>query len=228
MQAYCALVSGRVRRAVPKHIQGKLQHLSAPKRRLSVAFAKVYSVHCEGVFGGPDRDRTDDLFHAMEARSQLRHRPTASTITGLGRKVNGPPFWASPSPLSRSNANVRRARSSRADHGPSSPGPKMRGDVGVQGILPVPRHNASHPSADTLRAMRSPGVAGADGVPPEAAVALHERKPELPQCLARRPSHFRQAPQPTLPVREFSSFLSSASVPSFRHRLDEQRHASTA
>ena len=28
------------------------------------------------VFGGPDRDRTDDLFHAMEARSQLRHRPT--------------------------------------------------------------------------------------------------------------------------------------------------------
>src|SRR5690348_2860306 len=29
-------------------------------------------------FGGPDRDRTDDLFHAMEARSQLRHRPTLS------------------------------------------------------------------------------------------------------------------------------------------------------
>jgi hypothetical protein len=29
-----------------------------------------------GFIGGPDRDRTDDLFHAMEARSQLRHRPT--------------------------------------------------------------------------------------------------------------------------------------------------------
>ena len=28
------------------------------------------------IIGGPDRDRTDDLFHAMEARSQLRHRPT--------------------------------------------------------------------------------------------------------------------------------------------------------
>ena len=28
------------------------------------------------LIGGPDRDRTDDLFHAMEARSQLRHRPT--------------------------------------------------------------------------------------------------------------------------------------------------------
>jgi hypothetical protein len=27
-------------------------------------------------FGGPGRVRTDDLFHAMEARSQLRHRPT--------------------------------------------------------------------------------------------------------------------------------------------------------
>jgi hypothetical protein len=29
------------------------------------------------MIGGPDRDRTDDLFHAMEARSQLRHRPTS-------------------------------------------------------------------------------------------------------------------------------------------------------
>ena|SRR6185437_563683 len=29
-----------------------------------------------GKDGGPGRDRTDDLFHAMEARSQLRHRPT--------------------------------------------------------------------------------------------------------------------------------------------------------
>ena len=28
------------------------------------------------IVGGPDRDRTGDLFHAMEARSQLRHRPT--------------------------------------------------------------------------------------------------------------------------------------------------------
>ena len=28
------------------------------------------------IIGGPDRDRTGDLFHAMEARSQLRHRPT--------------------------------------------------------------------------------------------------------------------------------------------------------
>jgi hypothetical protein len=27
-------------------------------------------------FGGPGRDRTDDLFHAVEARSQLCHRPT--------------------------------------------------------------------------------------------------------------------------------------------------------
>jgi hypothetical protein len=31
--------------------------------------------------GGPGRDRTDDLFHAMEARSQLRHRPTFEDTT---------------------------------------------------------------------------------------------------------------------------------------------------
>ena len=35
------------------------------------------------LFGGPDRDRTDDLFHAMEARSQLRHRPTTAVGTTL-------------------------------------------------------------------------------------------------------------------------------------------------
>jgi hypothetical protein len=34
-------------------------------------------------FGGPGRDRTDDLFHAMEARSQLRHRPTCEDTTLL-------------------------------------------------------------------------------------------------------------------------------------------------
>jgi hypothetical protein len=28
--------------------------------------------------GGPEGIRTLDLFHAMEARSQLRHRPTAA------------------------------------------------------------------------------------------------------------------------------------------------------
>jgi hypothetical protein len=50
------------------------------------------------IIGGPDRDRTGDLFHAMEARSQLRHRPTlgegllpfsalwcATSMTSLGR-----------------------------------------------------------------------------------------------------------------------------------------------
>ena len=35
------------------------------------------------IFGGPDRDRTDDLFHAMEARSQLRHRPTSAGLNSL-------------------------------------------------------------------------------------------------------------------------------------------------
>src|ERR1700685_4382529 len=37
---------------------------------------RPYSMKSVGEFGGPGRDRTDDLFHAMEARSQLRHRPT--------------------------------------------------------------------------------------------------------------------------------------------------------
>jgi hypothetical protein len=40
-------------------------------------------------FGGPDRDRTDDLFHAMEARSQLRHRPTLRDATVLLSLLNG-------------------------------------------------------------------------------------------------------------------------------------------
>ena len=33
-----------------------------------------YALRADEV-GGPGRVRTDDLFHAMEARSQLRHRP---------------------------------------------------------------------------------------------------------------------------------------------------------
>ena len=33
--------------------------------------------------GGPDRVRTDDLFHAMEARSQLRHRPTCGDLFNI-------------------------------------------------------------------------------------------------------------------------------------------------
>ena len=37
-------------------------------------------------FGGPGRDRTDDLFHAMEARSQLRHRPTIGMLHDLDRR----------------------------------------------------------------------------------------------------------------------------------------------
>src|SRR5260370_17553079 len=45
----------------------------APLKRRGLG---VEVVHLDGVVGGPDRDRTDDLFHAMEARSQLRHRPT--------------------------------------------------------------------------------------------------------------------------------------------------------
>src|SRR5262244_3618632 len=48
--------------------------------------------------GGPGRDRTDDLFHAMEARSQLRHRPTV----GLNLL----------SPTPEKSSNERRSRES--------------------------------------------------------------------------------------------------------------------
>ena len=34
------------------------------------------ATECLRCFGGPEGIRTLDLFHAMEARSQLRHRPT--------------------------------------------------------------------------------------------------------------------------------------------------------
>ena len=37
--------------------------------------------------GGPGRDRTGDLFHAMEARSQLRHRPTIESRKAEARRV---------------------------------------------------------------------------------------------------------------------------------------------
>jgi hypothetical protein len=47
-----------------------------PNRRKSEENFWAQIVDLKWIIGGPDRDRTDDLFHAMEARSQLRHRPT--------------------------------------------------------------------------------------------------------------------------------------------------------
>jgi hypothetical protein len=44
--------------------------------RVATTNAVDVATEVVGRFGGPGRDRTDDLFHAMEARSQLRHRPT--------------------------------------------------------------------------------------------------------------------------------------------------------
>ena len=50
------------------------------------------------LIGGPDRDRTDDLFHAMEARSQLRHRPTCAGLQlSYSLRLEGfrqPDIWA--------------------------------------------------------------------------------------------------------------------------------------
>ncbi len=41
-----------------------------------IVWCKLQILNYLRLRGGPGRDRTDDLFHAMEARSQLRHRPT--------------------------------------------------------------------------------------------------------------------------------------------------------
>jgi hypothetical protein len=60
------------------------------------------------IIGGPDRDRTDDLFHAMEARSQLRHRPTRAV---------GTTFLFSPLGFDSSNRTGRtRCSNSAHDH----------------------------------------------------------------------------------------------------------------
>jgi hypothetical protein len=55
---------------------GNLLHPSAPSTEERTSGRCRQIEVRKGVIGGPGRDRTDDLFHAMEARSQLRHRPT--------------------------------------------------------------------------------------------------------------------------------------------------------
>ena len=54
--------------------KGGLKEIGNCGKETSLAFRIVARFY--DFIGGPDRDRTDDLFHAMEARSQLRHRPT--------------------------------------------------------------------------------------------------------------------------------------------------------
>ena len=77
----------------------KTEGARKPESRISLEM-KLYRLSKE-LIGGPDRDRTDDLFHAMEARSQLRHRPTlgeglylfsstgcdSSNLAGTSRKL---------------------------------------------------------------------------------------------------------------------------------------------
>ena len=50
--------------------------MEAKRTAVEIRDVRIERVKPSGEFGGPGRDRTDDLFHAMEARSQLRHRPT--------------------------------------------------------------------------------------------------------------------------------------------------------
>jgi Phage integrase family len=57
------------------------QHPSAPSDTQKATRRCRQIAVKERLIGGPDRDRTGDLFHAMEARSQLRHRPTKATTS---------------------------------------------------------------------------------------------------------------------------------------------------
>jgi hypothetical protein len=64
-----------MKRAMPSSSEWRREKVemlmvSATKKGISINPQVIETI------GGPDRDRTDDLFHAMEARSQLRHRPT--------------------------------------------------------------------------------------------------------------------------------------------------------
>jgi hypothetical protein len=51
---------------------------NAPRRRLA-AFANL--LICKVLFGGPDRDRTDDLFHAISATSRNALKPDGTDHT---------------------------------------------------------------------------------------------------------------------------------------------------
>jgi hypothetical protein len=80
--------------------------------------------------GGPGRDRTDDLFHAMEARSQLRHRPTCGDTTVVlrmtsiilaecGEIVNANRLWRGHSCPRNAKALKSRRREEAPKCGPS-------------------------------------------------------------------------------------------------------------
>src|ERR1700687_1993041 len=72
--------------------EGKRRHVGT-KTVLSFRPRGSPGLSCRGKFGGPGRDRTDDLFHAMEARSQLRHRPTRVTgrLLSFNSRLASPP-----------------------------------------------------------------------------------------------------------------------------------------
>jgi hypothetical protein len=67
------------KRSAPKSVHmrfvGTLEEWTFLRQFFSMPDVKKCRVNTGEKLGGPGRDRTDDLFHAMEARSQLRHRP---------------------------------------------------------------------------------------------------------------------------------------------------------
>jgi len=85
--------------------QGKLKF--ATKLLPNCSWGVRYVV---GIIGGPDRDRTDDLFHAMEARSQLRHRPTVLIVNCCTRLRQLKLVGFSPGPRSPPRSTGTSAR----------------------------------------------------------------------------------------------------------------------
>ena len=53
-----------------------LGDISTARRRAYGAMAGNLSRDTRAKVGGPDRDRTGDLLNAIQARSQLRYRPS--------------------------------------------------------------------------------------------------------------------------------------------------------
>ena len=74
------LLCRAILRSPGKGAQGRGVHFWTPTGLQGRGFGTQESCKCLKRFGGPGEIRTHDLFHAMEARSQLRHRPPGSFL----------------------------------------------------------------------------------------------------------------------------------------------------
>ena len=92
LDVYTRAVSQQKREANSKVVEMMLpmevrrtQHPSAPSEQREATTWMSETSQTKQVSGGPDRDRTDDLFHAMEARSQTA--PQAHWLQGCNFSI---------------------------------------------------------------------------------------------------------------------------------------------